>query len=170
MARKISLREFQEGVASRLQALSEVGPASSKLGLEIGSRLWLVDLMDASEVVPVPPFTAVPLTRPWLKGVASIRGNLYTVVDFSAFMGGRPASAMLESRLLLVHPKFKVNSGLLVDRMLGLRSPKQFQQKRPGPDQAPWVAAEYTDSANQTWRELDMAALVGGSEFLRVGL
>jgi twitching motility protein PilI len=170
MARKISLREFQEGVTARLQGLAGVGPSSSKLGLDIASQLWLVDLTDVSEVAPIPPLASVPMTRSWFKGVANIRGNLFTVVDFSALTGGAPAAVTSESRLLLVHPRFKVNAGLLVDRMLGLRNPEQLQRKEAGPGDASWISAGYTDAANQTWKELNMGELVGGPEFLRVGL
>ncbi len=67
-------------------------PAASKLGLQVGDDRWLVDLADAGEVIPVPPITAVPLTRPWFAGVANIRGNLYSVVDFAAFLGGAPVT------------------------------------------------------------------------------
>ena len=38
-------------------------------------------------MIPVPPITPVPLTRPWFRGVANVRGNLYSVVDFAAFVG-----------------------------------------------------------------------------------
>lgn len=171
MAKKISLREFQESVASKLRDASDAALAASKLGLEIGPRFWLVDLVAVSEVIPVPALTTVPLTRPWLRGVASIRGNLYTIVDFSVFMGGEPTPASPESRLLLLHPRFKVNSGLLVDRMLGLRNPEQFRPKKEDAERAPWIAAAYTDAAGQSWYELDVGALVGSqSEFLQVGL
>ena len=63
--------------------------------------------------------TQVPLSQPWFAGVANVRGNLYSVADFSAFCGGEPVSVSAEKRLVLAHPKFMVNSGLLVSRLLG---------------------------------------------------
>ena len=35
----------------------------------------------------MPAIATVPLTQPWFLGVANIRGNLYSVVDFAGFVG-----------------------------------------------------------------------------------
>ena len=41
----------------------------------------------------MPATVPVPLTHSWFRGVANVRGNLYSVVDFSAFQGGEPIGA-----------------------------------------------------------------------------
>ncbi len=87
--REHPLRDYQRELAERLRG-GEGGRTSSKLGMQVGRESWLVDLADAGEVIPVPPITPVPLTRPWFRGVTNIRGNLYSVVDFPAFLGGAP--------------------------------------------------------------------------------
>ncbi len=170
MARKISLREFQQSVSAKLQGVAKMAPSSSKLGLQVGTEYWLVNLADVSEVVPVPTLARVPLTRPWFAGVANIRGNLFSIADFSAFLGGGHTPINMDSRLLLVHQKFMVNAGLVVNRMLGLRNPEQFQRKDVSNSETPWFCAEYTDATGQHWKELNMEALVHHPDFLRVGL
>ena len=76
MAKKISLREYQESVVARLQSsLAGGGGTASKLGIQAGNDLWLVDLQDASEVVAVPDLAPVPLTHYWFRGVANVRGT-----------------------------------------------------------------------------------------------
>ncbi|MEW5942943.1 MAG: chemotaxis protein CheW [Pseudomonadota bacterium] len=172
MAKRISLREFQESVVAKLQGLSgkEHGQNPSKLGILAGTERWLVDLEEISEVVPLPELAAVPLTHPWFAGVANIRGNLYSIVDLSAFTCGVPAQPGPERRLLLANPKFMVNTGLIVSRLLGLRNPEQMQPGTGNNTLPPWVAAEYADPEGQTWKVLDMRALVSTPAFLQIGI
>src|SRR6185295_14620547 len=83
---RLSLRDYQRELAERLRQ-ADSARSASKLGVQVGAQSWLVDLVEAGEVLPVPPITAVPLTRAWFRGVANVRGNLYSVVDFAAFLG-----------------------------------------------------------------------------------
>lgn len=166
MAARTSLRDYQRELAARLQGAS-LGRAASKLGLQVGAEAWLVDLTDAGEVVPVPPITPVPLTRPWFRGVANIRGNLYSVVDFPAFLGGAAAAVSEQARLLLLGERFRMGSALLVDRSLGLRGADQLQA-RAGAAGPAWLKAEYTDKDGRHWKELDVAQLVQAAAFLGV--
>lgn len=171
MARKISLREFQESVVAKLQSLATSDTASpSKLGVQIGAQFWLVNLSDISEALPIPKLTPVPLAQPWFCGVANFRGNLYGIVDFSHFLGGAPTQLGVDCRLLLAHQKFSVNCGIIVSRMLGLRNPEKMQRVEIEGEAPPWVAAEYQDETGQRWRELNMQVLTGHAQFLNVGL
>jgi twitching motility protein PilI len=101
--------------------------------------------------------------------VASIRGNLFSVVDIGAFLGGGAATPGEQARLLLLSERFRMGSALLVDRALGLRNPEQLQERAGAQRQAPWVKAEYDDALGDHWRELDVAQLVLDPEFLSVG-
>ncbi|MGH2362725.1 MAG: chemotaxis protein CheW, partial [bacterium] len=127
MAERTSLRDYQRKLAERLRG-GQGHRATSKLGVRVGTENWMVDLADAGEIIPVPPVTPVPLTRPWFKGMTNIRGNLYCVVDFSAFLGGAPAPITDQSRLLLIGGRFRTGSALLIDRSLGLRDPAQLRE------------------------------------------
>lgn len=168
MAARTSLRDYQRDLVARLQSAG-AGRAVSKLGLQVGGERWLVDLTDAGEVIPVPAITPVPLTRPWFRGVASIRGNLFSVVDIGAFLGGGAATPGEQARLLLLNERFRMGSALLVDRSLGLRNPEQLRERAATPQRAPWIRAEYDDPQGSHWRELDVAQLVQDPEFLSVG-
>ena len=52
-----------------------------------------------SEVVPSPSILALPLTRTWFCGLSNVRGNLYSVVDLRAFLGGPPTEIGPDCRL-----------------------------------------------------------------------
>ena len=67
MTARLSLRDYQRDLAERLRN-AEAGQSASMLGLQVDDDAWLVDLRDAGEVIPVPPITPLPLTRPWFRG------------------------------------------------------------------------------------------------------
>ena len=166
---RASLREYQRELAERLRN-AEAGTAASKLGVQVGEQNWLVDLTDAGEVIPVPAITAVPLTRPWFRGVANIRGNLYSVVDFPAFLGGEAVAGGADARLLLVGERFKTGVALLVDRSLGLRGAAQLQPRVSGAEHPAWVKAEHQDREGREWIELDVPQLIQHPDFLGVAV
>jgi twitching motility protein PilI len=170
MARKTSLREFQQKFAERLRDLSSRKTVASKLGFQVGSDNWLVSLSDVSEVIPVPNFFEVPQTEAWFRGVSNVRGKLYSTIDFSAFQGGETINAGSERRVVLIHEKIIEGSGLLVSRMLGLRNPETFTEDGVHDTSKPWIKARFRDQSSAVWLELDLEALARETRFLEVGL
>jgi twitching motility protein PilI len=169
MARKVGLREFQIQVAERLRTAATRKTLSSKLGFQIGASNWFVALEQVSEVIPVPQPMAVPLTQPWFRGVANVRGKLYSIVDFSQFQGGDPIGAGMEKRVILISEKLVGGAGIVVSRMLGLRNPDQFMPTDRPADAAPWVGGVFTDAAGIGWTELNLPLLAEEPRFLEVG-
>jgi twitching motility protein PilI len=169
MARRTGLREFQLSVAERIRTASSRAALSSKLGFQVASDNWFVALHQVNEVVPVPASVPVPLTHSWFRGVANVRGNLYSMVDFSAFQGGEAIAPGMERRVILISDRLVGGAGLLVSRMLGLRNPEQFSAAERPRDAAPWVAGAFTDAGGTRWLELDLPALVREQRFLEVG-
>jgi twitching motility protein PilI len=169
MAASTSLRDYQLALAERLQSAAAGTRVASKLSLQIAEETWLVDLTEAGEVIPVPPIFAVPLARPWFKGVTNVRGNLYSVSDFQAFLGAEPVALTAQARLVLIADRFRVGAALLVSRSLGLRTAEDLkpQSERPA---TPWVRTQYADAEGKAWKELDVTALVQDQAFLEVSL
>jgi twitching motility protein PilI len=170
MAKRISLREFQQNLVHRLgeAAISTEAP-SARLGVEVGGEKWLMRLEEAGEVMPVPPIAPVPLMRSWYRGLTKIRGNLYSVVDFAAFQGGMDTSITPESRLILVADRFSMGAALLVGRMLGLRNISALERQEDTPQHA-WVSGCYRDGDGALWRELAMSELLYDNNFLQAGV
>jgi twitching motility protein PilI len=165
---KIPLREYQRGLLSRI-ANPETGQAATKLGMLIGNGRWLVDLADVGAVVTLPPIAKVPLTNAWFVGVANIRGTLHSIVDFSRFLGGDPATLDDQTRLVLLGEHYRINSGLLVSRILGLNRDDQIQLDDDATP-LPWTIAQYNDTQGNCWRRLDVRALIAHPDFLQVAL
>ncbi len=168
MAKKISLREFQEHLAARLTSAAQGKASAALLGVQTGSDYWLLNLSDSGEIVPLPPLTSVPLTKPWYAGIANIRGNLYSVADFSALRGGEATPMNAASRLLLIGTRHGSNAALLVNRMLGLKNPDQFTAVADA-NPHPWESGRVVDNDGREWKKLNVRALLADPEFMEIG-
>jgi twitching motility protein PilI len=170
MSRRVSLKEFQEGLAKRLKAAAVEAAPSARLGFEAGGTSWLARLDSSGEVLQVPAIQRVPLTRDWFLGVANIRGALYGVTDFGAFLGEPPTARGPENRLLLVGQPFGVNCALLVARLAGLRTVAEFGAAAPPAAHHALCAQAWRDRGGRVWHELDSARLVAQNEFLDIAV
>jgi twitching motility protein PilI len=170
MAKKTSLRDFQEYLAARLTTAAQGRGGLSWLGIEAGGETWLVDLADGGEIVQVPLLATVPLTRPWFTGIANIRGNLHAVTDFSVFRGGMQTPQNASTRLLLIGAKHGSNAALLVNRMLGLKNPEDFAPEAAGAEDPPWCAQRFSDTHGNIWRKLSVRELLADHDFMNIGV
>ena len=167
---RLDLRSFLQELATRLAAKTAAQVESSRLGLSCGDERWLIRLSDAGEVIAVPSIVPVPLTKPWFLGLANIRGNLFSVVDFAGFLG-QPATAMSGmTRLILFSTRAgDLNAGVVVQRVLGLRNLSELAPAAP-PQEAPaWYAERWMDADGNAWQEIDLARLAHDPAFLQVG-
>ncbi|MEF8698523.1 MAG: chemotaxis protein CheW [Candidatus Accumulibacter sp. UW26] len=168
MTKKIRLHEFQSYLATRLAGTSNQTSAGL-LGIQAGADYWLVDLADSGEIVPLTPLTKVPLTRPWFAGIANIRGNLYSVVDLSAFVGKEATPQNSSSRLLLIGTRHGSNAALLVSRMIGLRNVDALTPEAVVPEAPAWAPVTYTDNEGRRWRKLKVRELLADEAFMDIG-
>lgn len=167
---RLKLREFQEYLSKRLTSAARGESTSALLGVQSGNENWLLNLSDAGEIIPMPPLAPVPLTQPWFAGVANIRGNLYSVVDFSAFRGGDPTPRTVHARLVLIGARFGINSAILVNRMLGLKPVDAFAQEDDHNAELPtWISSTVADTAGNPWHRLDVSGLLADQKFMQIG-
>lgn len=163
MSKRLNLREFQQTLSNRIQAKDRSNEQLSSLGVQIAGQNWLVDMADISEVLTPPPLTPVPLSKAWFLGIANVRGNLYCVTDMAAYQHKGKASGSITNRVLLVAERHAFNAALLVDRVLGLRDARGWQQsENDGP-------GRYRDEQGTLWRRLDVSGLLEQAEFLHIG-
>jgi twitching motility protein PilI len=173
-AGKLDLRVFQQELAARLASKTAAQVESSRLGFSAAGQQWLIRLADAGEVIAMPPLASVPLTKPWFLGVANIRGNLYTVIDFTGFLGHELAAPHIAggtSRLVLLGPRTgDLRAGVVVPRVMGLRNLAELAPALAGTDAPAWYGQRWIDADGAAWQEIDLSGLARDPEFLRVGL
>ncbi len=157
-ARRARLRQYQEQLLERMQAArTSSGARAHQLGVEIGGVRYLLDLVEAGEIVPLPPLAAVPLTQPWYLGLANVRGNLLGVVDLARYLDA-DAVPTAGTRLVTFAPGLGFPCALLVAKVVGLRH---------AADMTP-LDARLRDADGQEWTPLSLAALAREDRFLQV--
>lgn len=92
------------------------------IGFRVGERHFVSGIDEISEILmSPPPITSIPATRPWLLGVANVRGNLIALVDLKQFLFEQRTHVTGRARVLVVRQSGG-NVGLLVDELLGQRN------------------------------------------------
>jgi twitching motility protein PilI len=172
MAKRLSLRDFQEDLSARLLSAKRGETSPPMLGFRAGARRWLLELPDSGEVVPLPTLSQVPLTQPWFAGMANIRGGLHAVVDFAQFAGAAPTPRTERSRLLLIGARHGINSSLLVESIEGLRPLSALRAiDRPvGTPETAWIDAAYQDEQGNNWLHVSLINLLQDPAFLDIAL
>lgn len=170
MAKTSNLREFQEAILLRLKGATEQGDAAStsRLGVTVGEKKILINLNDVSEVLPVPPLQAVPLTQPWFLGVANIRGNLYSITDLAQFIGLPPTAKSANNRIVLLNSDVTTQAALVVGSLIGLRNMNAMQVKKVADRDSILFSKQTLEDVDENeWFELDVKALVENAEFIQ---
>ncbi|MCA1858010.1 chemotaxis protein CheW [Massilia oculi] len=160
-ARRTRLRDYQQQLLERMQAArGGEGAPIQQLGLQLGGTRYLLDLLEAGEIVPLAPIARVPLTVPWYLGLANVRGSLVGVIDLARYLGEEDGAAPAAPgmRLVTFAPALGFNCALLAERVYGLRQAGAMER----------VGEALCDADGQLWTPLSLAALVREERFLQV--
>lgn len=174
MANREALRELQTRLATRLQAARSEGMSVAWLAVQAGGHNYLLPLGQSGEIFPTANLQAVPYARNWFRGVLNIRGGLYGVVDFAAFVAEDGGAARLqatatETSVVTLHPLLEVNCALQVDTLAGLRGPESFTSSAAAAAGAPaYFGNCLVDTAGQSWQEINLRTLSQSPQFLSI--
>ena len=98
---------------------------------EIGGQRMVAPMGQIAEVLSMPEYTSVPLVKPWMLGIANIRGRLLPLTDMSRFLQVPSRLAQMSQRKVMVIDHNHVFSGLIVDQVLGI---EQFTEDQYRPE------------------------------------
>ena len=185
MANKEALREFQNRLAQRFLSVQTTGVAASWLAVRARQQALLFPLSHAGEIFPWADAQPVPYTKPWFLGVANLRGGLFGVIDLAQFLdadaapdaakaplpGARPDADLAQCRLVALNASLDAGCVLLIDRLVGLRTPESFTRSDTPPADAPGYRGHiYTDAQGQRWQEINLQHLTQDPAFLGIGV
>lgn len=141
------------------------------LGFRLGERWLVAPREDVREVIVPPPLTRVPGARPWLLGLANVRGSLLPVCDLHRLLG-EEHQVMARSSRVLVYNSERVPAGFLVDEVSGYRQFTPADQ-RPELIQAsgslrPYVLGGFVREGHP-WLAVSLHKLAAGDAFNRAG-
>jgi len=170
VAKTSNLREFQEAILAKLKdAANQVGTeSSSRLGVLVGSKRFLINLNEVKEVLPVPPILSVPLTKSWFLGTTNVRGNLYNVSDLAQFLNMPPTAKSVNNRIMLLSTETTAQVALLVDGLAGLRSIQEMHAESDNDESRQLFGKQrLSDIDGNEWIELDTESLVQDKSFIQ---
>jgi twitching motility protein PilI len=140
------------------------------VAFRMSAENFLVAREETREVLGFPSVvTRVPGAKPWIRGIANVRGQLLPVVDLRAFLGGGMTSTNRSTRVLVAHHR-EVPAGLLVDEVLGFRrfADGEFSGAPP-PTIARcerYLAGAFRRGA-ESWPVFSLRTLLESTEFLQ---
>lgn len=143
------------------------GAAAHWLGIESGGHRLLVPLAQSGEIAPPSPVLALPHVKPWVLGVTTLRGDLFTVVDLVRWLGWPVLAPVAATRFVSFSAQLGVNAVWPVDRLLGLRSADDFVPA-PEPLPSPVLRQVLADAQDNVWYELDLMLLCERPDFLDI--
>ena len=155
-------------VSAQLSQDANTGREWVGVALRMAGDLYLVARDETREVLGVPASTTrVPGAKPWIKGLANVRGQLLPIIDLRQFLGSGITPITRNTRVVVVHHR-EIPAGLLVDEVLGFR---RFAETEFTGEAPPTVARceRYLAGAfrrgQEQWPVLSLRAVLESSAF-----
>jgi twitching motility protein PilI len=151
---------------------AEVSNEWSGIAFRLDGNSLLVPMEQVVEILDYPVLSAVPLTQPWVRGIANIRGNLLPVIDLNGYLGNALTQVTDKTRVLVIDYE-GLYSGLVVDEVMGL---KHFLDEEYTEDEAdvaallqPYIGYGYRRN-EQIWWVLSLYAVADSQQFLQAAV
>ena len=144
----------------------------SGIGFRLGEHWYVTPMGEVSEVLHEPRCTQLPGVKPWVKGVANLRGRLLPIMDLCGFFGVELSPLRKQRRVLVLEYK-DVFVGLQVDEVQGMQHFAHADlntdtQTLPHPVFAPYVQGHF--AAEHLWWVFSPFALARAPQFWAVAV
>ncbi len=83
----------------------------------VAGRTYAVNVLAVREVNPDIALTRVPHTRPTVRGLVNVRGQVFLILDLQQSIRGTAAEILPTTRLVLFKERVGSSFGVLVDRV-----------------------------------------------------
>ncbi len=167
------LAELTRDYADRardLPAQVDVTPTRTVVCFHLLGSPVAILLEEVHELFEVPHCTRLPRVKPWVRGVANVRGKLTPIIDFANFLGSRLQAPPKRQRVLLVEYG-GIAAGLIVDDVVGMKHFRvdTYSEKRDlvPPPLARFVPGTFLNDG-EYWALFRPEALFAHDEFLAV--
>jgi twitching motility protein PilI len=142
------------------------------IGFRMGEQCYVAPMGEIAEILHEPRYAVLPGVKPWIKGVANLRGRLLPIMDLCAFFGHELSPLRKQRRVLVVEHQ-EVFAGLMVDEVLGMQ---HFNQRSLMPEPliefeagvAPFVQGQFL--REQAWLVFSPWALAQSPGFMDVAV
>lgn len=140
----------------------------SGVTFRLGEARLACNIERIQEILTPPAATPVPGAKPWILGLANVRGSLMTLVDLGWFLSGTPSNLTAHSRLLSTSMQ-KAPLGLLIDEVFGQRhfiEGEASDSELAGNSTLGGLVRRKHQVGKEEWHELELDKLFNSQEFL----
>jgi chemotaxis signal transduction protein len=169
MARKETLREFQEALQAKMDAArsGEYSETAMYFGVAAGGVNFLLHGADIQGVYSSSHLDPIPASKPWVAGAANIKGTVHAVTDLAVLLG-RPRTQ--RGMFLVVNSQTLSGAALMIDSLTGLhaeeRAGEEINERLDGAHPE-WVGACYLIDGRKFFM-LDVAKLAADDRFAKL--
>jgi twitching motility protein PilI len=161
-------RGCETGLPRKAEALNEW----SGIAFRLGRNKLLAPMDDVVEILDMPEISVVPLTQPWVRGIANLRGNLLPVIDLNGYLGNELPRVTDRTRVLVIDFN-GIYSGLVVDDVMGLKHfiEDELTDEDPGVDDElrAYISSGFR-KGDQVWGVFSLLSLVESPQFLQTAV
>jgi len=166
------IEESCRGCAVGLPSKADVSNEWSGIAFRLDGNSLLVPMDQVVEILDYPVLSTVPLTQPWVRGMANIRGNLLPVIDLNGYLGNELAQVTDKTRVLVIDYE-GLYTGLVVDEVMGLKHFMDEEYTEDGIEVdallQQYIAYGYRRN-EQTWGVFSLFALADSQQFLQAAV
>jgi twitching motility protein PilI len=116
----VDLAQRSMQFAHGLPAQIDIKPHWTGVGFTLGGHRLVAPMSEVAEIFSVPAATRLPGVKPWVRGVANVRGRLLPLFDMEAFFGGQLAGSRKRHRVLALELG-DLYTGLIVSEVHGMQ-------------------------------------------------
>jgi len=157
--------------AARLDIAAGQTQSWTGLGFRLGEHWLVAPREDVREVITLPKVTRVPGGKPWLLGVANVRGNLLPVTDLGQMLGHAKQAEHRDQRVLVFNSE-RIPAGVLVDEVAGYRqfapSDQRHELARGTGELEPYLLGGFAREG-RNWLVLSLHKLTASQAFTAAG-
>lgn len=130
------------------------------LCFSLSDETYAIEAEHVAEVLPLPQFTPLPNTPPFVLGIVNVRGHIISVLDLRVFFE-LPIAGLSDKNFLAILRGPDMEFGLLIDRVQGIVRLER-DRLQSGVANLSGVRADYLLGVTpDQWTVLDGARLLG---------
>ena len=114
------LAERSRQIAAELPAIGNAQRLWNGLGFTLLGNQFVAPMSEVGELMRVPQATRLPGVKPFVLGIANVRGRLMSILDLATFFGSKTSHSRSLRRVLTVEDEEQY-FGFIIDESLGMQ-------------------------------------------------
>lgn len=166
-----SMAQQGQQLTANLPVQNEVEGQWRGVGFRLAGIDFIAPMPEVDEVLYMPSCTRFPGVKPWVTGVANVRGRLLSVVDLGMFFGNKPSISSKKCRVLAARHN-DLYTGVIVEEVLGIQTlgvDSRIERVATDDLYKPYVTGGF-EQDGRSWTIFSLSRLVQAPDFLQVAV